>query len=90
MEQKIYETEDNFDFTKLSISQPSAIQGGAYVTKIKYADNPLYIQTPKCLTKQGLNETNKKAYIDLMYSNENNTVIEWFENLELSFFWFWG
>jgi len=84
MEQKIYETEDNFDFTKLSISQPSAIQGGAYVTKIKYADNPLYIQTPKCLTKQGLNETNKKAYIDLMYSNENNTVIEWFENLELA------
>ena len=82
MEQKIYETEDNFDLTKLSISQPSAIQGGAYVTKIKYLDNPLYIQTPKCLTKQGLNETNKKAYIDLMYSNENNKVIEWFENLE--------
>jgi hypothetical protein len=82
MEQKIYETENDFDFTKLSISQPSAIQGGAYVTKIKYDENPLYIQTPKCLTKQGLNETNKKAYIDLMYSSENNTVIEWFENLE--------
>ena len=82
MEQKIYDTDNDFDFTKISISQPSAIQGGAYITKIKYDENPLYIQTPKCLTKQGLNETNKKAYIDLMYSNEYNTVIEWFENLE--------
>ena len=82
MEQKIYDTDDDFDFTKISISQPSAIQGGAYITKIKYAEDPLYIQTPKCLTKQGINTTNKKAYADLMYSNEYNNVVEWFENLE--------
>ena len=50
MEQKIYDTDNDFDFTKISISQPSAIQGGAYITKIKYDENPLYIQTPKCLS----------------------------------------
>lgn len=82
MDQHIYITDTCFDFTKLSISQPSAIQGGSYITKIKCDNNPLYIQTPKCLTKQGLNETSKKAYIDLMYSNDNDTVMEWFENLE--------
>lgn len=82
MDQQIYITDTCFDFTKLSISQPSAIQGGSYITKIKCDNKPLYIQTPKCLTKQGLNETSKKAYIDLMYSNENDTVMEWFENLE--------
>ena len=82
MDYHIYSTEDEFNFKQISISQPSAIQGGAYVTKINYNGNPLYIQTPKCLTKQGLNETNKKAYIDLMYSSINDQVIEWFENLE--------
>ena len=82
MDYHIYSTEDEFNFKQISISQPSAIQGGAYVTKINYNGNPLYIQTPKCLTKQGLNETNKKAYIDLMYSSMDDQVIEWFENLE--------
>jgi len=33
-------------------------------------------------SKQGLNETNKKAYIDLMFTNDDEYVIEWFENLE--------
>lgn len=82
MEPEIYMTNNDFDFSKISISQPSAIQGGAYITKIKYDNNPLYIQTPKCLTKQGINDTNKKSYIDLMYTNEDNMVIEWFEHLE--------
>ena len=84
MDQHIYITDTCFDFTKISISQPVAIQGGSYITKIKCDNSPLYIQTPKCFTKQGLNETSKKAHIDLMYSNDtdNDTVIEWFENLE--------
>ena len=61
MEQEIHFTNKDFDFSSLSISQPIAVQGGAYFTKIKYDSNPFYIQTPKCLTKQGINETNKKA-----------------------------
>ena len=82
MEHEIYHTDNNFDFSKMSIIQPISIQGGAYFTKIKMDGSPLYIQTPKCYTKQGLTETNKKAYLDLMYTNEDNSVIEWFENLE--------
>ena len=71
-----------FNFSQLSLSSPVSVQGGTYFTKIKYYNNPLYIQLSKCLTRQGLNETNKKAYIDLMYSNESDEIIEWFENLE--------
>jgi hypothetical protein len=82
MEQEIYFTNKDFDFSKISISQPISVQGGAYFTKIKFNNTPLYIQTPKCYTKQGLNETSKKAYIDLMFTNEDEEVIEWFEHLE--------
>uniref|UniRef100_A0A6C0CIR4 Uncharacterized protein n=1 Tax=viral metagenome TaxID=1070528 RepID=A0A6C0CIR4_9ZZZZ len=82
MEQEIHFTKKEFDFKKISLSQPVAVQGGAYFTKIKYNSEPFYIQTPKCQTKQGINETSKKAYVDLMYSNEAEEVIEWFETLE--------
>ena len=82
MEQEIHFTNKDFDFSKLSLSQPIAVQGGAYFTKIKYNSEPFYIQTSKCLTKQGINETSKKAYMDLMFTNEDEEIIEWFETLE--------
>jgi hypothetical protein len=82
MEQEIFFTNKDFEFSKLTLSQPMAVQGGAYFTKIKCNSEPFYIQTPKCVTKQGINETSKKAYMDLMFSNEDEEVIEWFETLE--------
>ena len=82
MEQEIYFTNKDFDFSQISISQPISVQGGAYFTKIKLNNEPLYVQPPKCSTKQGLNETNKKAYMDLMFTNEDDEVVEWFEHLE--------
>ena len=36
MEQEIFFTNKDFDFSKITISQPVAVQGGAYFTKIKY------------------------------------------------------
>ena len=82
MEQEIYFTNKDFDFSQISISQPISVQGGAYFTKIKLNNEPLYVQPPKCSTKQGLNETSKKAYMDLMFTNEDDAVVEWFEHLE--------
>ena len=82
MDQNIYFTNNEFDFSHISITQPVSVQGGAYFTKIRFNGEPLYIQPTKCSTKQGLNETNKKAYIDLMFTNEDEEVIEWFEHLE--------
>lgn len=82
MDQNIYFTNNEFDFSHISITQPISVQGGAYFTKIRYKGEPLYIQPSKCSTKQGLSETNKKAYMDLMFTSEDEEVIEWFEHLE--------
>lgn len=78
----IIEPNDNFDFTKLSLGHPNGIQGGAYFTKILYNNNPLYIQTTKSLTRQGFVKTGKKYYCDLMFDNNSEMLIRWFENLE--------
>lgn len=80
--ENIVEPNDSFDFTKLSLSPPSSIQGGAYFTSIEYNNIPLYIQTTKSLSKQGIVKTGKKLYIDLMFDKTSETLINWFENLE--------
>ena len=79
----IIEPNSSFDFAKISLAQPSGIQGGAYFTKILYDNKSLYIQTPKSLTKQGFVKTGKKILCDLMFDNNDEQFINWAENLEL-------
>ena len=74
--------DSSFDFTKLSLAHPSSIQGGAYFTKVLYNGAPLYIQTSKCLTKQSIVKSGKKFYCELMFDNNAEQIINWFENLE--------
>jgi hypothetical protein len=78
----IIEPNESFDFLKLSLAHPTGIQGGAYFTKILNNNKPLYIQTTKSLTRQGFVKTGKKYYCDLMFDNNSETLINWFENLE--------
>ena len=78
----IIEPNESFDFSKLTLALPSGIQGGAYFTKIQYNNKPLYIQTTKSLTKQGIVKSGKKMYCDLMFDNNSENIVNWFEHLE--------
>ena len=78
----IIEPTIDFDFSKLYLASPSSLSGGAYFTRIFLNNKPLYIQTPKCLTKQGFIKSGKKNYTDLMFNNNENVIIQWLENLE--------
>ena len=82
-------TYTNYDFSKVLLMHPESLHAGSgtFFTKISIgnANEVLYIQTPKCVTKQGVITTaGKKAYIDLMFSNEDTSFIEFMENLEKS------
>lgn len=72
---------DNFNFDNITLGQPSVVQGGSYFTKISNNSNTLYLQTPSCFTKQGLIISGKKAYCDLMFTNEDHEVLSWLEKL---------
>ena len=78
----IYQVNNDFDFSKLTLANPNGLQGGAYFTKLKMNNEPLYMQMPRSLTKQGIVKTEKKIYCDLLFSNEDTNVIEWLSNLE--------
>ena len=82
MENNIIEPNGSFDFSCLSLTNPTGIQGGAYFTKIENNNKPLYIQTSKSVTRQGFVKTGKKYYCDLMFDKNSEVLITWFENLE--------
>jgi len=81
---ELYKPNKDFDFDLLSLESPQSIQGGTHFTKINMnTDKPLYLQMPKCTTKQGIVKTNRVMYSDLLY-NRNNTesLVDWLLALE--------
>ena len=77
----IYLPNESFDFTKLHFISPTSTSNGNII-KIRADDAPLYIQTPKCMTKSAFQKSGKKMYSDLLFTIENETFIQWLEKLE--------
>ena len=72
----IYTVYDGFDFSKVILTHPEALQGGSFFTKLNINNDMLYLQTPKCISKQGIvSSSGKKTYIDLMFSANDSKFI---------------
>ena len=78
----IFDTNDEFDFNKLTMLTPTVIPGGNYFIRFKINQSPLYIQPPQCKSKQAMVKSGKKIFCDLMFTNEDEGFIRWMENLE--------
>ena len=82
MEENIFEPDESFKFNNLILTTPIVVSGGNYFIKFLVDKSPLYIQAPKCITKQGISKAGKKYCCDLMFTNENESFIRWMEDLE--------
>jgi hypothetical protein len=80
--EQIYEPNDQFPFDKLILTNPIFVNSGTYFIKYLINDAPLYIQPPKCITRQSFMKAGKKLYCDLLFTNENESFIQWMEDLE--------
>ena len=80
----IYETNESFDFgNNVHFISPKSITGGNYFIKcLTSGQNPLYIQTPKCKSKQKIVKTGKKIYGDLVFSHDDESFLKWMEEFE--------
>jgi hypothetical protein len=78
----ILEPDTSFEFNKMSLGSLSVVAGGSYFTRLFFNNKPLYIQSPKSLTKQGFIKNGKKIYCDLMFTNDDEMFVNWIENLE--------
>jgi hypothetical protein len=78
----ILTTSDIKEINNVTLGHPSSINAGSYFVKLYNNKKPLYIQTPKCKTKQGFSKLNKKFICDLLFESSDVETIECFENLE--------
>ena len=81
---KIYDLNDPFDFSLLHLANLSLINNNNYFSKISQGSmkKNLYLQLPKCTTKQGIVKSSSKSYCELCYGITEKTIIEFLENLE--------
>ena len=83
--EQIYDTHEklrDFNFDKLVLSKPTLISGGNYFIRFKKDNIPLYIQPPVCNTRNGFVKNGRKYYTDMLFTNEDEYIINWFEKLE--------
>lgn len=75
---------DTLDFSRVSLGEPQAIQGGSYYAKLHLGiDGLICVQLPRCTLKQGIVSTKKGKYCDLMYDRSTSScLVEWIEKLE--------
>jgi hypothetical protein len=80
----IYELDNPFDFNILNLGNPTLINNNNYSCKISHGktNKNLYLQLPKCSTKQGIMKTASKTYADLNFCMSNKKAMGFFENLE--------
>lgn len=84
----IFKPTQDFEFNKITLGNPLPIQGGAFFSKIIFSDKEkeLFIQLPKCTTKQAIITTKRGKYCDLMYTRDQNEIFfNWLEKLESVF-----
>ena len=81
MSDHVYLPDATFEHGRLHLGPPNGLQGGAYFAMMYYKDAPLYIQTPKCTSRQAV-VPGKRPYIDLMFSSHDVPFLEWLEALE--------
>ena len=81
MSEHVHLPDTTFQHDRLHLAPPNGLQGGAYFAMMYYKDAPLYIQTPKCTSRQAV-VPGKRPYIDLMFSSHDVPFLEWLEALE--------
>lgn len=64
------------------MTTPTSVGSGTFFSKIFVNRSPLYIQSPKCKTRQGIVQSGKKIHADLVFTNDDEEFIQWMESLE--------
>jgi hypothetical protein len=80
--QHIFDTNTPFQFENITLVKPTVMAGGNHFIRFLVNQQPIYIQPPKCKTKQGILRVGKRFYTDLVFTHENEKFIQWMENLE--------
>ena len=78
MNNKIFEIDKEFTsktFDEFNLDNPVILNQNNYFSKLTHSDRKktVYLQLPKCISKNGVIKSNNKSYIELVFkSSEKN------------------
>lgn len=83
----IYGFDRPFAFDQLKLGTPvskgkTSSSNSSYLMRLKWNDQALYLQPPKCFAKQSILRSGKQFYCDLVFSIEDEEFLRWLEQLE--------
>ena len=77
----IYTLDDAFDTNLIKLSKPLRMKGSSsHFCKILYKNDPLYIRTNRCKTKNGIVDLKLKTYSDIIISDDSFS--DWLTSFE--------
>ena len=84
MNNQIFELNTPFDFKVINLGNPSLINNNNYFSKLSHGNinKNVYIQLPKCITKNGIVKNSNKTFCELNFNITDKNAIDFFENLE--------
>ena len=80
----IHDTNELMDFeNNVTFISPKSVSSGSYIIKcFDVKQTPLFLQSPKCKSKMGIQNAGKKLYCDLVFTYEDESFLKWIEDLE--------
>lgn len=80
----IHDTNELMDFEKnVTFISPKSVSSGSYIIKcFDVNQTPLFLQSPKCKSKIGIQKAGKKLYCDLVFTYEDESFLRWMEHFE--------
>ena len=84
MSNNIFDLNENLDYSQINLGNPTLINNNIHFSKLTHGNlnKNIYIQFPKCITKNGIVKTSNKTTCELNYNMGDRNVIEFFEKLE--------
>lgn len=84
MNNSVFDLNQRFNFDILNLGNPTLANNNNYISKLSHGitNKNLYIQLPKCTTKNGIIKNSSKTYTELNFCISQKIVIDFFENLE--------
>lgn len=79
---KIYKIEDKISISKINLGDLQVLQGGtSHYVKLLLDNDKFYLQLPECYMKNGIMNTKRGKYCDLLY-NESHEIMSWIVKIE--------
>lgn len=78
----IYHATPSFSFDQLQLMNPKPLPDHYFLSNLFIQQEEIFLQTPKCTSKQGIVMSANKKCIDFVFTSQHEVFLQWIVSLE--------